>query len=144
MQNLNFQDILDKKNVFAVVGASNNKNKYGYKVYKLLKDNGYKVFPVNLNSDKIQGDKAYAFLKKIPEKIDVVSVITPPKISEKILEQAENLEIQIIWFQPGAESKNIIEKQKKYQLEIEALKNSQSKYIPQIIVNQCILLNSES
>ena len=49
-------EFLDKKNVFAVVGASKDPEKYGHQVYRDLRNNGYRVYPVNPNADEILGD----------------------------------------------------------------------------------------
>jgi len=102
------QQLLDKRNIFAVVGASNDKDKYGYKVYQALKKNGYTVYPVNPNRDTIQGDPAFDSLQDLPQTPDVVSVITPPEVSREILNTAISLNIKNIWFQPGAEDQYII------------------------------------
>lgn len=104
------QAILDKDNVFAVVGASNNKKKFGYKIYNLLKKRGYTVFPINPNRSTVQGDRSFNTIADLSEKPDVISVITPPEVSEEILAQAMNQGIKTIWFQPGAESENIKQK----------------------------------
>jgi predicted CoA-binding protein len=112
MPQVDINKIVDKANIFAVVGASNDEQKYGYKMYKLLKESGYKVYPVNPNRDTIQGDKAYPTLADLPEKPTVVSVITPPSISNKVLDQALKLGIDTIWFQPGAEDDQIKAKAK--------------------------------
>jgi predicted CoA-binding protein len=112
MPQVDINKIVDKANIFAVVGASNDEQKYGYKMYKLLKEGGYKVYPVNPNRDTIQGDKSYPTLNDLPEKPNVVSVITPPSISNQVLDQALNLGIDTIWFQPGAEDEQIKTKAK--------------------------------
>jgi predicted CoA-binding protein len=77
---------LNKKNVFAVVGASCDPRKYGYQVYKDLKNAGYEVYPVNPNAQEILGDKYYPSLEKLPVKPDVVDVVVPPKVTEHTVE----------------------------------------------------------
>lgn len=100
---------LKKDNVIAVVGASNNPEKYGAKVYKALKDADYEVIPVNPNHDTIQGDKAYKSLKEIPGKVDCVSIITPPEVTEWVVVDAKDKGVEFVWMQPGAESREAIE-----------------------------------
>jgi len=85
------REILDKHNIIAVVGASRNPEKYGHQVYRDLKEAGYKVYPVNPNADKILGDKAYPSLESLPEKPDVVNIVVPPRVTEKIVEQCSRL-----------------------------------------------------
>ena len=99
---------LDKRNVFAVVGASRDPKKYGYQVYKDLKGAGYKVYPVNPNAQEILGDKCYPSLEKLPVKPDVVNVVVPPKVTEHLVETCKKLGITKVWMQPGSESEKAI------------------------------------
>jgi hypothetical protein len=91
---------LDKTNTFAVVGASRNPDKYGHQVYKDLKGAGYKVYPVNPNAKEVLGDKCYPDLKDLPTKPDVVNVVVPPKVTEKIVRTCKMLGITKVWMQP--------------------------------------------
>ncbi len=102
------QKFLKKSNIFAVVGASRDPKKYGYQVYKDLKEAGYEVYPVNPNTDKILGDKCYPDLGDLPTKPDVVDVVVPPKITEEIVKTCKKLGITKVWMQPGSESKTAI------------------------------------
>lgn len=99
---------VQKGNVIAVVGASNNPDKFGYKIYKDLKDAGYKVYPVNAREEEVQGDKAYPNIGSLPEKPDVIDIVTPPKVTETIVKEAQEQGIDIVWMQPGAESQEAI------------------------------------
>jgi len=95
---------LNKKNVFAVVGASRDPRKYGYQVYKDLKNAGYEVYPVNPNAREILGDKCYPSLENLPVKPDVVDVVVPPKVTERTVEICKRLGTTKVWMQPGSES----------------------------------------
>jgi len=95
---------LDKKNVFAVVGASREPQKYGHQVYRDLRNAGYKVYAVNPNANEVMGDKCYPSLDALPAKPDVVDVVVPPKITEQIVETCKKLGITKVWMQPGSES----------------------------------------
>jgi len=97
-----------KENIIAVVGASNNTSKYGYRIYKDLKGAGYRVYPVNPKEGQIQGDKAYPNISGLPEKPDVVDIVTPPQATEEIVKEAVSQKIDIVWMQPGAESQKAI------------------------------------
>jgi uncharacterized protein len=96
-------DILNSK-TFAVVGASRDQAKYGYKVYKSLKRAGYTVYPINPNADQIDGDPVYPLLDNIPEKIDCVVTVVPPAVTYEIVRQAAALRVPYLWMQPGSES----------------------------------------
>ena len=112
------KEYLKKNNVFAVVGASRNPNKYGYKVYKDLKNAGYEVYPINPKADEVLEDKSYSNLKELPKIPDVVDIVVPPKITEKIVAECKKLKIKKIWMQPGSESKESIEYCKKYGIDV--------------------------
>ena len=99
---------LDKKNVFAVVGASRNPQKYGHQVYKDLKNAGYEVYPVNPHASEILGDRCYPNLENLPNNPDVVNVVVPPKVTERIVRICKKLGITKVWMQPGSESETAI------------------------------------
>lgn len=88
---------------FAVAGASVNRDKYGNKVLRLYQQKGLTVYPLNPKSETIEGLTAYASLADLPESIHGLSIITPPAITETIIDQAIELGIQHLWIQPGAE-----------------------------------------
>jgi len=98
------KEFLDKRNVFAVVGASRNPEKYGHKVYRDLKEDGYKVYPINPNAAEILGDRCYPDLRSLPEKPDVVNLVVPPKITEEVVKTCREMGIKKVWMQPGSES----------------------------------------
>lgn len=95
---------INKNDTYAIVGASNNQEKFGYKVMKDLQEKGFKVVPINLKEQKILGEKVYPNLSAYPEKIDVVVFIVPPQIARQILPEVVKLGIKKVWFQPGSES----------------------------------------
>lgn len=94
--------------VYAVVGVSTNKEKYGYKVYRDLQQGGYRVYPVNPLYEDIFGEKCYPDLASLPEKPDVVEFVCPPKITETIVRELPTLRIDKAWMQPGSGSRQTI------------------------------------
>jgi predicted CoA-binding protein len=88
----------------AVVGASRDRAKIGNKVLRAYVQTGRSVVPVNPTADEIEGLKAYPDLASLPAPVHGVSVITPPLVTESIVEKAGALGIKHIWLQPGAES----------------------------------------
>lgn len=93
---------------FAVVGASTNREKYGNKVLRVYQQNNKPVYPINPRADEIEGLKTYPDLASLPEVPHGISIITPPKITEQVVEQAVSLGIKHIWIQPGAESEKAV------------------------------------
>ncbi|MEA3421903.1 MAG: CoA-binding protein [Acidobacteriota bacterium] len=102
------QEFLRKGNIFAVVGAPRDSKKYGHHVFRDLKEAGYKVYPINLQAKEILGEKCYPSLQKLPQLPDVVDMVVPPKVTEKIVQECKKLGIKKVWLQPGSESKKII------------------------------------
>ena len=94
---------------FAVVGASSNRAKYGNKVLRAYLQNGLEVVPVSPNSDEVEGLKSSSDLKSLPDPVDSISIVTPPPVTEQVVEQAIELGIKNIWMQPGAESERAVE-----------------------------------
>lgn len=89
---------------FAVVGASRDRAKYGNKVLRAYLQNGREVYPVNPRADEVEGLESYADLAALPRPVRAISIVTPPSITERVVEQAAELGIRHIWMQPGAES----------------------------------------
>lgn len=94
---------------FAVVGASQDREKYGNKVLRAYQQNNLEVVPVNPSASEIEGLPVSADLPSIAEKVDGVSIVTPPKVTEQIVNQAIGMGIMNIWMQPGAESQDAIQ-----------------------------------
>jgi hypothetical protein len=102
------EEFLNKKNIIAVVGVSADMEKWGYKIYKTLKEKFREVYAVNPRHAEIEGKRCYPDLRSLPEKPDVVIIVVPPKIAEKIVKTAKELGIRKIWMQPGSESEEVI------------------------------------
>ncbi|TWT57425.1 hypothetical protein KOR42_07860 [Thalassoglobus neptunius] len=90
--------------VFAVAGASTERHKYGNKVLRCYLQNDRTAYPVNPHAEVVEGVAAYSTLQDLPETVHGLSIITPPEITEKIVEDAIQAGIQHIWMQPGAEN----------------------------------------
>lgn len=101
-QNL-VSDFVNRR-VWAVVGVSRDPRKFGYQVYRSLRDAGYTVYAVNLRGGEMEGDKLYPTLADLPEPPEVVSMVMPPEITEQVVREAHELGLTRIWMQPGAES----------------------------------------
>ncbi|MDG1893306.1 MAG: CoA-binding protein [Fuerstiella sp.] len=95
--------------LFAVAGASTDRRKYGNKVLRCYQQHGHTVVPVNPNADIVEGLPAAASLGEVVPTPHAVSVITPPSVTEQVVDDAIRLGVQHIWLQPGAESNAAIE-----------------------------------
>ncbi len=106
MQDLIKEFMAQKK--FAVVGATDNPEKYGHQVLVNLKKRDYEVYPVNPRLETVEGMKCYATISDLPEKVDVVDFVVPPAATESILKDCLKLGLDRIWLQPGSESETAI------------------------------------
>jgi len=89
---------------FGVAGASRDREKYGNKVLRVYQQNKLTVIPVNPKEIEIEGLSCVASVSDLPLDVASLSVITPPPVTEKIVEAAAKKGIKNIWMQPGAES----------------------------------------
>ena len=96
------------RRLWAIVGASQDRNKYGNRVFRSLRHAGYKVYPVNPHLEEVEGEVAYATLSDLPQPPDVVNLVVPPAVTEQVVREAHELGLMRIWMQPGAESDEAI------------------------------------
>lgn len=82
---------------FAIVGATDNPQKYGYHIFKNLRNRGYEVYPVNPRLNELGGGRCYPSLTDIPIKVDAVDFVVPPKVTEQILREYKRLGLNRIW-----------------------------------------------
>ncbi|MDE2999448.1 MAG: CoA-binding protein [Gemmatimonadota bacterium] len=94
---------------YAVVGASRDRAKYGNKVLRCYLQHGLKAYAINPGAAEIEGRSAYPDLAALPEPVERISVITPPRVTEGIVTEAADAGVRFIWMQPGAESPKAVE-----------------------------------
>lgn len=88
-----------------VVGASSNREKYGNKILRCYQQHARSVVPINPRGDIIEGLPVIRDIASLPDDVSALSIITPPKISEQVVEAAiARGTIKHLWFQPGAQS----------------------------------------
>ena len=93
-----------KAAAFGVVGASADRSKYGNRVFRCYQEQGLPVVPVNPRETKIEGVACVASVADLPAEVTSISVITPPRVTEQVVEEAIKKGVKNIWMQPGAES----------------------------------------
>lgn len=94
-------EILKNSKTIAVVGLSTDDTKASYMVAEYLKDNGYKIIPVNPGATEILGEKCYPDLKSIPEKIDIVDIFRKPNDIPPVVDEAIEVGAKVVWMQLG-------------------------------------------
>jgi predicted CoA-binding protein len=90
--------------VFAVAGASKDRAKYGNKILRCYLQNGRRVYAVNPKETEIEGAPCVPDVASLPEPVHGLSIITPPAVTERIVDEAAAAGIRHLWMQPGAES----------------------------------------
>jgi O-acetylhomoserine (thiol)-lyase len=95
--------ILERTRVIALVGASANWNRPSHLVMKYLQGKGYRVIPVNpgLAGQNLNGEKVYASLKEIPERVDLVDIFRAANAVPPIVEDAIAIGAKTVWMQLG-------------------------------------------
>ena len=94
---------------YGVVGASPRRHKYGNKVLRCYQQNGRRAIPVNPREQLIEGAPCVTSVLDLPDDVKSISVITPPAVTERVVDDAIRKGIEHIWMQPGAESERAVE-----------------------------------
>jgi predicted CoA-binding protein len=94
-------EILKTSRTIAVVGLSNRRFRPSHGVAEYLQSAGYHIIPVNPHESEVLGEKSYARLEDIPEKIDVVDVFRRSEFVPEIVESAIRVGARAIWMQEG-------------------------------------------
>ena len=93
----------------AVIGASQDRRKFGNKAVRAYRECGYEVFPVNPKEAVIEGLTAYPRLEAITAPVDFVSLYVPPAVGLQLLPAIAAKQPKEIWLNPGSESDELIE-----------------------------------
>jgi len=94
---------------FAVVGASKDQTKFGTKVLKWYRNRNKDVTPIHPKEDELEGVSTIRSIADLSSPTETsISIITPPKVTLGILEQAKALSVPALWLQPGAEDDAVI------------------------------------
>jgi predicted CoA-binding protein len=101
----------------AVIGASNNRDKFSNKAVRAYLKQGYSVFPVNPKEDSIEGLPAFASILDIPEELDRITVYLPPKLILSVLSDIAEKGAAQLFLNPGTEDEEVIAKAKSLGLE---------------------------
>ncbi|MCX7661268.1 MAG: CoA-binding protein [Candidatus Omnitrophica bacterium] len=102
----------------ALIGVSAKEEKFGFKIFRDLLNNGFKVKGVNPRNGEILGQKIYRSLKELENTPDLVITVVSPEITERIVDECKDLGIKEIWMQPGSESELAIKKAKDYGMSV--------------------------
>ena len=94
----------------AVIGASNNRQKFGNIAVRAFHKAGYKVFPISTHETEVEGLKAYRTVLDVPDAIEMATFYVPPPIGEQVIDEIAQKGIPEVWLNPGAESDVLVAK----------------------------------
>jgi uncharacterized protein len=106
-------DLLKKAKTIAVVGLSSSPLRPSYGVAAYLQAQGYRIIPVNPTIKGALGEKAYASLAEVPEKIDIVDVFRRSEFVPGVVDEAIKLKLPAIWLQEGVSHRQAADKARK-------------------------------
>jgi predicted CoA-binding protein len=103
--------------IVAVIGASNDRNKFGNRAVRAFQRQGYTVVPINPHETEVEGLTAYASVLDVPGPIDMATLYVPPAIGEPLLDELARKQIPEVWVNPGAESDALIARARELQIQ---------------------------
>ena len=92
----------------AIIGASNDRAKFGNKAVRAFVQQDYAVFPVNPREETIEGLKAFKSITDVPVRPHMVSVYLPPPVLLKVLPDIAVKGCDELWLNPGTESDAVL------------------------------------
>ena len=97
----NIPEILKASRTIAVVGLSDNSARASNGVATYLQRAGYRIIPVNPRLTEVLGERSYARLEDIPERVDMVDIFRRPEFVPEIVESAIRIGAKAVWMQEG-------------------------------------------
>jgi len=102
----------------AIIGASANRRKFGNKAVRAFLKQGYTVFPVHPREKEIEGQKAFADIRDVPERPNLISVYVPPQVLLTLLPAIAARGCDELWLNPGAESEAVLREAERLGLKV--------------------------
>ena len=93
----------------AVIGASQDRNKYGNKTARAYRDEGWTVYPVNPKLDEVEGMRCYRSVTDVPDPIDRVAMYVPPRVGKRMIADIAAAKPGEVYFNPGSDDEEIIQ-----------------------------------
>jgi uncharacterized protein len=112
------KDILLSTKTIASFGLSSDPRKESYGIVQYLKNQGYRIIPVNPTATEILGEKSYPDLESVPEKIDVVQVFRKPEDVPPVVDGAIKVGAKVVWMQEGIVNEEAAQKAREAGLQV--------------------------
>ena len=94
-------ELLKTSRTIAVVGLSSKRFRPSYGVTEYMQRNGFRIIPVNPLETTVLGEKSYASLEAIPDRVDIVDIFRRPEFVPEIVEAAIRIGARAVWMQEG-------------------------------------------
>lgn len=105
--------LLKRARNIAVVGLSSSPLRPSHGVAAYMQSQGYHIIPVNPTIEEALGERSYASLLDVPEKIDIVNIFRRPEFLEEVVDQAIQLKVPAIWMQEEVVNETAADKARK-------------------------------
>jgi len=102
----------------AVIGASNDRRKYGNKALRALRERGYTVWPVNPNESEVEGIPAFKSIRDVPQRPEMTTVYVRPEVVLQILPDIAAKGCDELWLNPGTESDEVLRRAEELHLNV--------------------------
>ena len=102
----------------AIIGASNNRKKFGNKAVRAFLRQGYTVFPVNSHEKEVEGLPVFRNVREVPVRPEKISVYLPPPVVGQVLPDIAARGCDELWLNPGTESEEVLQQAKELGLNV--------------------------
>ncbi|HEX5475362.1 MAG TPA: CoA-binding protein [Vicinamibacterales bacterium] len=101
----------------AVIGASNDRQKFGNKALRAFERHGYRVIPINPGATEVEGHPAYKSVLDVPGPIDMATVYVPANVGVAVMSDLAAKGIAEVWLNPGADGEAVVARARELGLE---------------------------
>jgi predicted CoA-binding protein len=101
----------------AVIGASNDRRKFGNRAVRAFRRLGYEVHPVNPHEAEVEGLRSWPSVRDVPRPLDMVTLYVPPRVGITLLDEIAEVRPAELWLNPGSDDDALVEKARRLGLE---------------------------
>ena len=101
-----------------MIGASNDRWKYGNKALHAFARQGFKVIAINPNETQVEDYPTYASVLDVPGDLDVATVYVPPHIGVLVVEELAQKRVGEVWLNPGADGGAVVRRARELGLHV--------------------------
>jgi predicted CoA-binding protein len=94
--------------VIAIIGASNDRRKFGNKALRAFRRQGYTVVPVNPHEAMVEGERAYRTVLDYPGPIDEATLYVHPDVGVTVIDDLAEKKVPAVWLNPGADGPEVV------------------------------------